>query len=97
MNLKEALDQIANSGEDDVIFARRPWSLDVDAQIGTLDPDGRVPGLIRNLGLDYFLEGSVAKEVLGVLSNRNTTADERRELLMYYAEHDAYPTWAYKA
>jgi hypothetical protein len=53
--------------------------------------------LIRNLGLDYFLEGSVAKEVLGVLSNRNTTADERRELLMYYAEHDAYPTWAYKA
>lgn len=97
MKLKEALDQVEQLSEDAVIFARKPWTLEADAEIGQLDNDLRVPEAIIDRGLEYFLEADVAKEVLGVFENRRPTVDERRRLLMYYAENDAYPEWVYKS
>jgi hypothetical protein len=45
--------------------------------------------------LRYFLEVSVAKEVLSIFGARQTTDVERRLLLLYYATYDTYPEWVY--
>src|SRR5262245_19080719 len=39
-----ALDQLGQLRDDEVIFARRPWTLDTEAEIGTLEGENlRVP------------------------------------------------------
>lgn len=97
MKLEEALDQVQQLDDDAVIFAKKPWTLESDAEIGPLDSDLRVPKPIIDRGLEYFLESSVVREVLEVFGNRESTEAERRALLMYYAENDAYPEWVYKS
>jgi hypothetical protein len=97
MKLREALDQVGHLDDDKVIFARRPWILDTEAEIGRLDDESLgVPEAIRNRGLEYFLDVPVAREVLEVFGNREPTVEERRALLLFYAEHDAYPDWVYE-
>lgn len=95
MKLQDALDQIKLVSDDKVIFARKPWTLASDAEVGLLDADLRVPSELANKGLCYFLEVSVANEVLEVFDNHHPSVDEQRALLMYYAEHDAYPQWVH--
>ncbi len=95
MNLRDALDQIAAVSDDQVIFARKPWTLDSDAEIGMLDEEFRVPASVTARGLSYFLEISVSREVLEVLPESKSTAESRRALVMFYAEYDAYPDWVY--
>ena len=96
MKLQDALDRIDQLTDDDVIFARKPWALDADAEIGQLDTSLRVPVAMTNMGFDYFIEASVASEVLEVFGTHKPTIEERRALLIYYAEHDAYPQWVYE-
>jgi len=96
MLLKDALDQIDQLAGDDVVFARKPWLLDSDAVIGKLDARLCVPAEIRSMGFDYFMEVNVAVEVLEVFGAQEPTLEERRALLMFYAEHDSYPEWVYE-
>ena len=97
MKLQEALDQVGQLSDDKVIFARRPWTLDTEAEIGTLEGENlSVPQEVRNRGFEYFLDVSVAQEVLEVFGNREPTVDEMHALLSHYAEHDAYPDWVYE-
>ena len=96
MKLNDALDKVAFMQDDDVIFAKRPWNIDSEATIGHLDENLGVPKVFAERGLEYFLEAPVAKEVLGVLAKREATIEERRSLLLYYAENDAYPDWVYR-
>lgn len=95
MKLQEAIDQIAELGDEEVIFARRPWTLDSDAHIGVFDENFRVPEVLTKQGLGYFLEISIAKEVLEVLENKKPTLEQTRELVIFYAENDAHPQWVY--
>jgi hypothetical protein len=95
MKLENALDQIEKMADDDVIFAKRPWTLDSEALGGELDANYRVPQPICQSGFAYFLEAPLAREVLDALEGRNATTDERRSLLMFYAENDAYPDWIF--
>lgn len=97
MKLENALDQVQKLQDDEVIFAKKPWTLGSEAEVGPLDSDLRVPKVIVDRGFVYFLEANVAREVLEVFGDRESTPDERRALLMYYAEHDAYPNWVYKS
>jgi hypothetical protein len=55
----------------------------------------KVPQEVRAAGYEYFLEIHVAKEVLAVLGSRQAAPDDQVRLLMFYAENDAYPDWAY--
>lgn len=96
MRLESALDQVQQLQGDDVIFAKKPWTLDSEAEIASLDSDLRVPKEIADRGLAYFLEADVAREVLEVFGDHEPTLNEHRALLIYYAEHDAYPDWVYK-
>lgn len=95
MKLKEALDQIDSLDESAVVFARRPWTLDSEAVVDRLDGEMRVPQHIAVSRFEYFIDVPVAKEVIGVFGSRPVTAQQRRELLLYYAENDAYPEWVY--
>lgn len=96
MTLKDAFDRVLILRDDDVIFAARPWTLTSEAEIGPFDSDYRIPEAYMERKLEYFLEASVAHEVLGVFGDRKFTDDERNELLLFYAENDAYPDWVYK-
>jgi hypothetical protein len=95
MKLKEALDQIDSLDDSSVVFARRPWALDSEAVVDKLDDQLRVPRHVSESKFEYFIDVPVAKEVLGVFGGRPVTAQQRRELLLYYANNDAYPDWAY--
>jgi len=96
VKLEEALDKIDSLSEDEVIFAKRPWQFDSETLIGKLDEDSRVPKLIADQNFDYLIDVPVAKEVLGVFGSNPPSQEERRALLLYYAQHDAYPQWVYE-
>jgi hypothetical protein len=94
MTLQEVLNDIENLGEDDVIFARKPWVLDTEAEIGHLNVDYGIPATMTSRGLAYFLEVFVAREeVLDGLQEYPLSNAERFAAVVYYAEFDAYPEW----
>jgi hypothetical protein len=97
MKLQDILDEVEQLSDDKTILARKPWTLESDAEVVSLDAEFRIPEAERQLGFDYFLEISVAIEVLEVFGDRKPTLDERRALLMYYAENDAYPDWVFQS
>lgn len=95
MTLAEAIAEIESAGDDAVIFAKKPWSPAAEALIALLDDDLKVPASVRMAGFEYFLESALATEVFEVFEGRAPTLDEKVRLLLYYAEHDAYPEWVY--
>jgi len=95
MKLQDALDQVEQLSDESVIFVKRPWELEADSDVVMLDEDLSPPRSLASRGLEYFLEVSLAKEILGFSGPRRLTVEERRALLMYYAEFDAYPSWFY--
>jgi hypothetical protein len=93
--LAEIVDSLETLDEKHCIFARKPWSTDTLATVGSLADDFTVPAEMADEGFEYFLEVHVATEVLEVFEARQPTLHERRSLLLYYAENDAYPDWVY--
>ena len=77
------------------ICLRSPWNADAEARVVEQDEKGGLPLNVLSDGLKYFLEISVAVEVLEVLRDRPTrsTSEDACRLLLYYAEYDAYPEW----
>jgi hypothetical protein len=96
MVLGQILDQLEQWADEKVIFAGKPWSQASEAELGELDASYRVPQSVLDRGLEYFLEVAVAKEVLAVFDGRpQPSVSKRRDLIIYYAENDAHPGWAY--
>lgn len=93
--LGEIVDSLEALDENNCIFARKPWSTGTLATVAPLSEDFRVPAEIMDEGFEYFLEIHVAKEVVEVFGDRQPTLQERRNLILYYAENDAYPDWVY--
>jgi hypothetical protein len=89
--LLQLVEQIGALDEDDVIFARPEFSADSDAATYPLTADDRVPEEPKKLGLHYFLEVSIAREVLeGLTSGKSSmTLREQCERLIQYAINDA--------
>jgi hypothetical protein len=79
------------------ICLRPPWTADSEARVVEVDDENRIPTDTLSDGLKYFLETEVALEVLDGLRNRRiVTTEDACNLLLYYAENDAYPEWANK-
>jgi len=55
-----------------------------------------VPRHLLDTGLDYFLEVHVGNEVFEVFEKVPPTSNQKIELLIYYAENDAFPDWVYE-
>jgi hypothetical protein len=95
VKLENILDLVEQLNDDDVIFAKKPWTFDSEAEVGQLDSSFKGPEEFESRGLVYFLEATLIREVLEVFGDYKPTLTERRALLMYYAEYDAYPHWVY--
>jgi hypothetical protein len=89
MQLKEILHDLQTIDEDAVILAKRPWTLDSEAEVGRFDPGARIPTSVTDRGFAYFIEVHIAKEFLEDLGNGLPTEEERFARLIYYAENDA--------
>jgi hypothetical protein len=80
------------------ICLREPWSAEAEARVVDLDEESRLPSGALTGGYKYFLEASIAREVLDVLSNRpsKSSQEDACRLLIHYARWDAYPDWVYQ-
>ena len=91
MKLSEIVNDLFTIDQDLFICMKRPWTSDADSIIVYPDEALMVPQKVRDMGYDYFLEVSVAREVLEVLKNKNASPEDKTKLLLYYALNDAYP------
>lgn len=96
MDLGTLIDRLP-SGLDDrlCIFAAKPWSATSLAVAIQLDDKFKPPKEVMEQGLIYFLEVHVANEALEVFGSRPPSEAEKRDLLIFYAENDAFPGWVY--
>jgi hypothetical protein len=91
MTLGELLPKVFTLDEDDVVFAKRPFRRDSEAILVRFTADSAVPPDILAAGYEYFLEVSVMLEIFDPTTCHKLTDDELVEILLYYAEFDAYP------
>lgn len=95
MTLAEAVRDVDGLDEDALICVRRPWAPDAACMVVAPDPRLAVPKALADAGYAHFLEVAVAREVLEALGDRPVSSADRVRLLLHYAEHDAYPEWAF--
>lgn len=96
MDLGTLLDRLPGGLDDRLcIFAAKPWSATSPAVAVQLDDEFKPPKEVLEQGLVYFLEVHVANETLEVFGDRQPSATEKRNLLIFYAENDAFPDWVY--
>lgn len=93
MMLSQAIETIIDADDSSVVFAEKPWQFDSNAIIDNLDGNYRVPQHIRDAGLEYFLESELIHELAEIKSEKNFSLEKLIELIIYYAEFDAYPDW----
>ena len=94
--LREVVARLDRLGREQMLCCRQPWAEDARCVVVAPTADLTVPEAIRAAGYAYFLDVPTALEVLAVFSDREPTLDERVRLLLFYAEHDAYPEWVYE-
>ncbi len=95
MKLREIIDAVASTSDDLCIVARRPWSAESDARLVQLDEDYGVPAHALADGYEYFLELSVILEEVLFPATSVLSPDQKFDLVLYYAENDAYPEWVF--
>ena len=90
MTLLDIIERIDQLNDEDVVFVRPEWSPESEAALFELTGDLEVPAEPKQLGLKYFLEVAVAREVLdGFASRPDATTREKAERLIHYATYDA--------
>lgn len=96
MTLDEAVGQLDMLDEDAILCVRRPWTPCSECVITAPDDSLGVPSHIKDAGFAYFMEVHVAHEVLGAFGDKPPSHQEKVQLLIHYAETDAYPEWVYQ-
>ena len=92
MKLIEAIRELASLDDDGVIYASKPWTPSSEAVVADGPDSGAPPDEAKRLGLKYFLEVFIAREVLeGWLSNLDTkpTLEDTCARIIEYAINDA--------
>ena len=90
--LGELLDALDSLDDDLTIYAHEPWRSDSEAVAAREPADGGLPVDAREKKLSYFLEVSIAKEVLEdwLASQEEPAAPAARvDRLIHYATYDA--------
>jgi hypothetical protein len=70
MQLEDLIDDMRALPDEECIFARKPWLGDSEAVAARFGQNFKPPPSVSALGLEYFLEVHVAREVLEVLGAR---------------------------
>jgi hypothetical protein len=92
VTLLEVIEGLDVLPEEATIYAQQPWSDGSTAIAGIEDDDGRPPESARLGHLDYFLEVSIAREILEDWADtldHSATPSERCARIIRYAEDDA--------
>jgi hypothetical protein len=97
MNLLDVVSSLDRLSDELFIGVRQPWTETSECLLVPFSQDFRFPSEASAQGFEYFLELPTAKEVREVFAGRFVTASQVAQLLIHYAENDAYPEWAYDA
>jgi hypothetical protein len=92
MRLQDILSKLERLGDDDVVYARRPWTLESEARIVQFPEDVTIPRMLADdPSFQYFLEGPLLRDLQLQLEQSGRSSGEVIEALLYYAENDAFP------
>lgn len=91
MKLREILNKSEELGEYDVVYAKRPWSLDSEACVIRYEPDESVPRLLSDLSYEYFLESALIRDIRKQVEDAGEPMAEALRIIVFYAENDAFP------
>jgi hypothetical protein len=92
MKLEEILRNPERLGDDDVVYAKRPWTLASEARVLQFSVDEAVTRVLgEDPSFEYFLEGDLLIDLQLQLEASGRSSDEVIEALLYYAENDAFP------
>lgn len=91
MKLMDMTSRIHQLDPEQTIYAKAPWRTDSDAVVAVEEQGVLVPAQLARQGFSYFLEVSVASEVVPDLSHvqPSFTLEQWCERLICYAENDA--------
>jgi hypothetical protein len=92
MNLAEAVERLKEFEGDDTIYASAPWTEESAAIVASEPESGGLPAEASKAGLKYFLEVSIAREVIeDWISGIGRQPDARAicQRLIQYAINDA--------
>lgn len=95
MVLSDLAANLSDLDENQCIGLKEPWSEDAESILVPLDSELHFPASARAQGFVYFMEVHVAKEICGVFGAQNVAPSQIAQLLIYYAQHDAFPNWVY--
>jgi hypothetical protein len=97
MKLLDVASSLPLLDDDQFIGVRQPWTEGSECLLTPIPPDLRFPVEARAQGFEYFLEVHTAKEICEVFGGRPVTPLQVAKLLVFYAQNDAFPDWAYDA
>jgi len=90
--LGSLLEQLEHLNDEDTLYARQPWNNASDASVA--EEGGEAAKEALAAGLEYFLEVSLARDVLQTWSswrgNQIPTPTQACDAIVHYATHDAY-------
>jgi hypothetical protein len=95
MKLIEIIKKIHEIPENTFIYARRPWNRDAESKLVPFPDDLQIPQSVLAEGFEYFLEVSTAREILEDFLEKKRSLEQVTDFVIYYAENDAFPEWAY--
>jgi hypothetical protein len=78
--------------DDPTIYASEPWDRNAKALLVSTDGEGCAAEPIPP-GFVYFLETSICKEILEGIARHKLSSERRFEVILYYAQNDAFPEW----
>ncbi len=91
MILRDILLKSDDLEEGDVVFARRPWSLDSEASVVGFSPEDTVTRILQDSALEYFLEAPLIRDIRAQVEDGGGGTEDALRILLYYAENDAFP------
>ncbi|WP_081366953.1 hypothetical protein [Citrobacter freundii] len=83
---------ISSYDEEMTIYARKPWTLSSEVVVAFESENGEPPENIKQLGLEYFLEVFLAKDLIETLRSSNKSVQGPNEIcqrVIDYAINDA--------
>lgn len=94
MKLETMIGLIKEIPSDLVICAVQPWTKDSWCILTGLTSQGGIPEEIKQTKYEYFLEISVAREIMVVVGGCEIPPNRLTEFLIHYAANDGFPDWA---
>ncbi len=92
MKLQEVLNNSVALDGCDVVYARRPWSLESAACVVRYQANESVLSRLgEDASFEYFLEAALIRDIQGRLADAGKASLEVLNIILYYAENDAFP------